>query len=177
MKFLFIPKCGMKLSFIPKLQRLHHRSLGMDKPFHSTLHWACDYLIHVITWSMLELKLIHVSKKGPRISTGLRFNLIWIWIFLTHCRPSDVTWWHWSGSTLTQIMAHCLEAPLPESMLTYHKMCSLAFTREQSHKKCSCSWSVTSVWRLPCKNHYHFSQGPMNWIHRLIDIEARGPSQ
>ena len=29
----------------------------MDKLFHPTPHWVCDYL------SMLELKLIHVSKK------------------------------------------------------------------------------------------------------------------
>ena len=31
----------------------------MGKAFHPTLYWACDYL------SMLGLKLIHVSKRGP----------------------------------------------------------------------------------------------------------------
>ena len=35
-------------------------SLGMDQWFHPTLYWACNYL------SMLGLKLIHVSKLGPR---------------------------------------------------------------------------------------------------------------
>ena len=44
---------------IPKLQRLHRWSLGMDKQFHPTHYWVCDYL------SMLGLKLNHVSKRGP----------------------------------------------------------------------------------------------------------------
>ena len=35
-------------------------SFGMDKYFHPTPYWACDYL------SMLELKLNHVSKRGYR---------------------------------------------------------------------------------------------------------------
>ena len=43
---------------IPKLQCLHCWSLGMDKWFHPTLYWACDYL------SMLGVKFIHVSKRG-----------------------------------------------------------------------------------------------------------------
>ena len=43
---------------IPKLQRLHRWSLGMDKLFHPTLHNGCDYI------SMLGLKLTHVSKRG-----------------------------------------------------------------------------------------------------------------
>ena len=42
----------------PKLQWLHHWSLGMDKYIHSTFYWVCDYL------SMLGLKLNHVSKRG-----------------------------------------------------------------------------------------------------------------
>ena len=36
-------------------------SLGMEKLFHPTPYWACDYL------SMLCLKLIHVSKRGLRM--------------------------------------------------------------------------------------------------------------
>ena len=43
---------------IPKLQWLHHWSLGMDKYFHPTLYWACDYL------SMMWLQLIYVNKRG-----------------------------------------------------------------------------------------------------------------
>ena len=34
----------------------------MDKQFHSTLYWECDYL------SKLWLKLNHVSKWGPGLS-------------------------------------------------------------------------------------------------------------
>ena len=36
---------------------------GMDTLFHPTLYWACDYL------SMLGLRLIHVSERGPEHST------------------------------------------------------------------------------------------------------------
>ena len=42
---------------IPKLQRLHHWSLRMDK-FHPTFYNGCDYI------SMLGFKLIHVDKTG-----------------------------------------------------------------------------------------------------------------
>ena len=50
---------GWNYLSIPKLQRLHRWSLGMDKWFHSTLYNGCNYL------SMLGLKLNHVSKRGP----------------------------------------------------------------------------------------------------------------
>ena len=51
---------GWNYLSIPKLQRLHRWSLGMDKKSHPLLYWACDYL------SMLVLKLNHISKSGPR---------------------------------------------------------------------------------------------------------------
>ena len=54
--------------YIPKLQRLHRCSLGMDKKFHLTLYNGCNYL------SMLGLKLIHVSISGPGgYLTGLQY--------------------------------------------------------------------------------------------------------
>ena len=43
---------------IPKLQRLHRWSLGMDKEFHPTFYHGCSYL------SMLGLNLIHVREIG-----------------------------------------------------------------------------------------------------------------
>ena len=43
---------------ISKLQQLHCWTLGMDKQFHFTLYWECDYL------SMLRFKLAHVNR-GP----------------------------------------------------------------------------------------------------------------
>ena len=49
---------GWNYLSIPKLQRLHRWSLGMDKLFHPTHYNGCNYL------SMLGLKLIHVSKRG-----------------------------------------------------------------------------------------------------------------
>ena len=45
---------------IPKLQRCNRWSLGMDTLFHPTLYDGCNYL------SMLGLKLIYVSERGPR---------------------------------------------------------------------------------------------------------------
>ena len=44
---------------IPKLQRLHRWSLGMDKKCHPTLYNVCNHL------SLLRLKLNHVGKRGP----------------------------------------------------------------------------------------------------------------
>ena len=52
---------GWNYLSIPKLQRCNRWSLGMDKWFHPTLYWACDYL------SMLGLKLNHVSKRGHKM--------------------------------------------------------------------------------------------------------------
>ena len=49
---------GWNYLSIPKLQRCSYWILGIDKKFHLTLYWACDYL------SMLGLKLNHVSKRG-----------------------------------------------------------------------------------------------------------------
>ena len=46
---------GWNYLSIPKLQRCNRWSLGMDKWFHPTLYWACDYL------SML----------GPQVTDGL----------------------------------------------------------------------------------------------------------
>ena len=51
---------GWNYLSIPKLQRCSRWSLGMDKLFHPTLYWVCDYL------SMLGLRLNHVSKSGLR---------------------------------------------------------------------------------------------------------------
>ena len=49
---------GWNYLSIPKLQRLHRLSLGMDKLFHPTLSNRCNEL------SMPGLKLNHVSKSG-----------------------------------------------------------------------------------------------------------------
>ena len=61
---------------IPKLQRLHRWSLGMDTSFHPTLYNGCNYL------TMLGLKLIHVNKSCPRY-------LMAIWL-LTQALHSNV---------------------------------------------------------------------------------------
>ena len=49
--------------------------------------------------------------------------------------------------------------PLSEPMANYHQMCSVAFTGEQFHKKCTWSQSVTCVRRL--QFYCHVFQGPI----------------
>ena len=77
---------GWNYLSIPKLQRLHRWSLGMDKLFHPTHYNGCNYL------SMLGLKLIHVSKRGH-------------WSSIHSMMPSDAKCWHRSGSSLAKVMA------------------------------------------------------------------------
>ena len=64
--------------------------------------------------------------------------------------PSDAIWCHWNN-----IRWHRSEL-----------MCSVVFTWEQVHKKCSWTKPVICVWRLHLKNHCHISQGSMGW-HKL----------
>ena len=59
---------GWNYLSIHKLQRLHRWSLGMDKQFHPTLYWTCDYL------SMLGLKFNHVSKRDHRCTDCVWWN-------------------------------------------------------------------------------------------------------
>ena len=117
---------------------------GMDKWFHTTLYWVCGCL------SMLGLKLIHVSKRGPGTSALsdiilILFDAVYVWlkhIFLRNvgffsqslvdqiCHikslwPNDAIWWQRSGSTLAQVMACCLTAPshyLNQCWLTISKV-------------------------------------------------------
>ena len=63
------------------LINLHRWSLGKVKKFHLSFYWACDYL------SMLEFKLIHVSKRAPEnIGEGL-FNYVAVETSRLTCPP------------------------------------------------------------------------------------------
>ena len=75
---------GWNYLSIPKLQRCNRWSLGMDKWFYPTFYWARDYL------SMLLLKWIHVSKRGPR------------------CLPKyfHVTWPYWDRHIITPVVVN-----------------------------------------------------------------------
>ena len=70
---------------ISKLQRLHRWSLGMDKCFHPTFFWACDY------WSMLGLKLDHVSKRGHWDNWCLKFDLTTVIASEKQLRTTGIT--------------------------------------------------------------------------------------
>ena len=52
---------------IPKLQRCNRCSLGMDKYFHHTLNWTCDYLF------MPVLKVIYMIVRGGYVITWFYF--------------------------------------------------------------------------------------------------------
>ena len=52
---------GWNYLSIPKLQRCNRWSLGMEKQFHPTEYYGCNYL------SMLGLKLNHASKNGALV--------------------------------------------------------------------------------------------------------------
>ena len=59
---------------IPKLQRLHRWSLGIDEYFHLTLYNGWNYL------SMLGLKLNHVSKRVPGVLIwGPAYEICHLW--------------------------------------------------------------------------------------------------
>ena len=66
----------------------------MDKKFHPTLSWACDYI------SMLRLKLKHVSKGGPWTPPSIHH---WLYIPINPgmcwCRLTSwrVSVWHGLG--------------------------------------------------------------------------------
>ena len=78
---------------IPKLQRLHRWSLGMDKWFHPTFYNECNYL------SMLGLKLNHVSKRSH-----------WWWTLNpAGSTYSDFTWFIMSIHYFTEILIHTLK--------------------------------------------------------------------
>ena len=64
---------GWNYLSIPKLQRLHRWSLGMDKQFRPILYWVCNYI------SMLGLKLNHVIKSGPMRQTSITKPIRYLW--------------------------------------------------------------------------------------------------
>ena len=83
--------CGMNYLSIPKLQRLHRWSLGMDKTFHPTFYNGCNYL------SMLGLKLNRVSKRGPGV---LRTNSGFIELFSVYTEFQGLVQIIWSAIVL-----------------------------------------------------------------------------
>ena len=62
---------GLNYLSIPILQRLHRWSLGMDKLFHLTLFWTCDYS------SMLRLRVLMMAYK---CTSKTRHNLKQWWL-------------------------------------------------------------------------------------------------
>ena len=78
---------GWNYLSIPKPQRLHRWSIGMDKLFYPIFCKKWSYL------SMLGLKLIHISKRGPGRDK-------W-WL------EEAVTWWRHQMETFSALLALC----------------------------------------------------------------------
>ena len=116
---------GWNYLSIPKLQRLHRWSLGMDKLFHPTHYNGCDYL------SMLGLKLNHVRKRGHRspeapfttrinlfiILAWMRNYLHWkVWDEFTSTFPSfngsTVELWEWINDFVPHFIGHMPTYPI-----------------------------------------------------------------
>ena len=77
--------------------------------------------------------------------------------------PSDTIWWHWSESTLAQVMAFCLTAPSH-----YQNQCSYIINEVIRHPHNSYFTSTHQlylwrVWRLHFKNYYHIPQA--QWVN------------
>ena len=84
----------MKLLIQSQTSTMQPWSLGMDTLFHPKLYWECDYL------SIIGLKLIHVSKWGPRNGQPLCILLVNFALrnkkFCHHCieHLMKTTCWH-----------------------------------------------------------------------------------
>ena len=114
---------GWNYLSIPKLQRLHHWSLEMDKQFHVKYYNGWNYLF------MLGLKSINFSKRGLNCKKWLHVTLIvrcWrspvflfskiasnaeLWYF--YVASLDI-WWRYQMETFAALLAICVgNSPVP----------------------------------------------------------------
>ena len=77
--------------------------------------------------------------------------------------PWRATWRHVTRSASAHVMACCLTAPLPESILIYQQRNIVAFSRGQFHRKYSKYLPLLCVWKLLIYYFSRISQGPMSW--------------
>ena len=77
--------CKINYLSIPKLQRLHRWSLGIDKWFYSTLYHGCNY------FNMLGLQSISVNKRSP---------------WHAHVCGKSIIWWRHQMEKLFRLTGH-----------------------------------------------------------------------
>ena len=115
---------GWNYLSIPKLQRLHRWSLGMDKLFHPALYWACNYL------SVIGLKLIHIIRNP--------------WCFGVQYIPRNM---HTVFALLCFVVViHWLMFPYPSGLLHWH--CGNLTIVPVPAKQPWCIWINTSLWTI-----------------------------
>ena len=126
------------------------------------------YLAQILTFTKMAVMLMIIMGQNPftyfnmdtpniyawAIDNKVR-GAIWFWnshqTLHTSLRPSEVVWWHRLGSTLAQVMACCLTAPVQNldqcwliiSKIQWHSSQS-NFTRHMYVKH----WSRKLCWKL-----------------------------
>ena len=130
---------------IPKLQRLHLWSLGMDKWFHPTLYTGHNCLCTV------ELKLNHVSKSSSNIGYPYDINL-YLKSFenpsFQNINCSCQTFWNITVTSQMSVMA----SQITRVSIVYSTVCSGAHQRNQKSwplRREFPSWPVNSPHKGP----------------------------
>ena len=140
-------KCGKNYLSIPKLQRLHRLSFGIDKQFRPTCCDVCNYIY------MLELKLNHVSKRGARPQcVKHRSPIDMFGGYRADSRLVSSQWEtslqnnavsHWVGANLESALQlqQCIwgilaTTPAKSSVLAHWRYCSLALSHRYSLYSC-----------------------------------------
>ena len=135
---------------------------GIDHESRNILSAASEELIAVLKgWMMAAVMCVNF------LFYGLNYFEEYIICIHTSNSVSTLRWCR--SHEVAEIFPGATEGPvstkpLPEPMLTYHQMCSVAFTLERFHKKFAITWSITYVWRLHFKKYYryHIFQGSMS---------------
>ena len=91
--------------------------------------WKCHKYICVCIHSMLIYIVYAIALLTQLKATLFVFHVVISVCLYNSLWPSNVIWWHRSGSMLP-----VATKPLPEPMLTYHQRCSVPLTSEQFYK-------------------------------------------
>ena len=63
-------KYGMKLLIHSKISKVQQSKFAVDKQFHPSLYYACEYL------AMLGIRFTHVSKRDPVVLVFMQYPII-----------------------------------------------------------------------------------------------------
>ena len=153
---------------IPKLQRFHRWSFGMDNQFHHTHHNGCNYL------SMLGLKLIHASKND-------HWHLGCSVLYMCHQKDMHsllfaVTTWLCDNEILLQKLTVRIKMPLKWASVWHIRSLCWHFVVNYS-STVSCSWLVILIESKSTSAHYLWGVGSasaiLSWVHDNVFLHAK----